>query len=154
MTSDILSIIVSWTLTFSVLILTKQVLQHFAPDPCQSGFLRGREAMRLELWPAMLQSAPLLTSMLLVMGTHYKLCVTIDTAGQGLDPLTLRGLAISSIKSDLSVRSGGHLHPYIVGAIALLAGWEFVSGNMDAHIGYAPEGSANEYSANQTIGVW
>lgn len=111
--------------------LTTAVLTHFAPARIANNEMHGREAIRMQLWPFVMSSPQLFETVLLVAGTHLSLSGGDGPSQAGI--LKLRHNALQSINQAISSARGDLLDPAVIGAIALLAGWELEFGAAQAY---------------------
>lgn len=93
--------------------------------------MHGREVIRLQLWPLVMSNPQLFETVLLVAGTHLSLAGGDGPSQAGI--LNLRHNALQSINQAISSAQGGLLDPAVIGAIALLAGWELEFGAAQAY---------------------
>ena len=106
--------------------LTRTDLIHFAPAPGGLPDMHGREALRTQLWPRVLQNGALFRAIVLVSATHGVLSGAATISRSNL--LWHRQNAIQSINAAVaSSPRHSEIQDEVVGAIALLAGWELVS---------------------------
>lgn len=111
--------------------LTLADLTHFAPARIGTTEMHGREAIRLQLWPFVMNNVQLFETVLLVAGTHLSLAGGNGPSQAGI--LNLRHNALQSINTAISSSQGGMLDPAVIGAIAFLAGWELEFGAHQAY---------------------
>lgn len=106
--------------------LVEHFFKYFAPEATADS--RGREVLRTQLWPEALTSPALFHAILLTVGSHSAASRALQIPRQLLAQFKHATLEhINEAVARAEVREG--IDDNVVAAIALLGGWELVSGS-------------------------
>lgn len=99
--------------------------RYFLPDNTSTQDVYGRDAMRTQLWPLALSDTCLFHAIMLISASHATvtgaLTVPVSLLAQ------LKHTAIETINDIIARMDSSQIGDAVIGAIALVGGWELVS---------------------------